>query len=91
VAADLGVNLATVRTLRSRFAVHRLAALADEPRRGRRKPDLVLTEAERAELTRWARRAKTAQFDQDGRRDPQLPRRLPNHNQPTDLRNLKQT
>jgi hypothetical protein len=39
-----------------------MAGLVDEPRPGRRKPELVLVEAERAELTRWARRAKTAQF-----------------------------
>ncbi|MFE9927180.1 IS630 family transposase [Streptomyces sp. NPDC005774] len=62
VAVGLGVNVATVRKWRSRFAAHRLAGLADEPRPGRRKPDLVLTEAEHAQLTRWARRAKTAQF-----------------------------
>jgi transposase len=36
--------------------------LKDEPRPGRRKSELVLTEPERAQLTRWARRAKTAQF-----------------------------
>ncbi|MFF0140767.1 IS630 family transposase [Streptomyces sp. NPDC005227] len=62
VAADFGVSVATVRKWRSRFVARRLAGLADEPRPGRRKPALVLTEAERAELTRWARRAKTAQF-----------------------------
>ncbi|MGW6262384.1 IS630 family transposase [Streptomyces sp. NPDC055085] len=39
-----------------------MSGLADEPRPGRRKPDLVLTEAERDQLTRWARRAKTAPF-----------------------------
>ena len=62
VAAELGVTASTVGKWRSRFAGHRLAGLADEPRPGRRKAELVLTEGERAQLTRWARRAKTAQF-----------------------------
>ncbi|PNE39471.1 DDE endonuclease [Streptomyces noursei] len=39
-----------------------MAGLADEPRPGRRKQELVLTEEERAQLTGWVRRAKTAQF-----------------------------
>ncbi|MGW9136440.1 IS630 family transposase [Streptomyces sp. NPDC055681] len=62
VAAGCGVSVETVRKWRSRFVARRLAGLADEPRPGRHKPDLVLSEAERAELTCWARRAKTAQF-----------------------------
>ncbi|MFE2727298.1 IS630 family transposase [Kitasatospora sp. NPDC059327] len=62
VAAGFGVSTETVRKWRSRFVARRLAGLADEPRPGRRKPELVLSEVERAELTRWARRAKTAQF-----------------------------
>ncbi|MEV4249971.1 IS630 family transposase [Streptosporangium canum] len=62
VAAELGVSADTVRKWRSRFAARRMAGLADEPRPGRRKPDLTLTEAERTQLTRWARRARTAQF-----------------------------
>ena len=62
VASDFGVSTETVRKWRSRFAGQRMAGLVDEPRPGRRKPELVLSEAERAELTRWARRAKTAQF-----------------------------
>jgi transposase len=62
VAADFGVSTETVRKWRSRFVARRMAGLVDEPRPGRRKPELVLFEAERAELTRWARRAKTAQF-----------------------------
>ena len=38
-----------------------MAGLADGARPGRRKAGLVLTDAEREQLTRWARRAKTSQ------------------------------
>ncbi|WP_438302435.1 IS630 family transposase [Streptomyces sp. HUAS TT11] len=62
VAAGFGVSAETVRKWRSRFADRRMSGLVDEPRSGRCKPELVLSEAERAELTRWAKRAKTAQF-----------------------------
>ncbi|MFB7501735.1 IS630 family transposase [Streptomyces sp. NPDC056161] len=62
VAVGFGVSTDTVRKWRSRFVARRLEGLVDEPRPGRRKPELVLSEAERAELTRRARRAKTAQF-----------------------------
>jgi transposase len=62
VAAECGVTSVTVGKWRSRFAVRGLAGLKDESRPGRRKSELVLTGPERAQLTRWARRAKTAQF-----------------------------
>ncbi|WP_329450690.1 IS630 family transposase (plasmid) [Streptomyces sp. NBC_01724] len=62
VASEFRVTSATVAKWRGRFARRRLDGLADEPRSGRRKAELVLTGAERAELTRWARRAKTAQY-----------------------------
>ena len=62
VAAKFGVTTDMVRKWRTRFAARRMAGLADAPRPGRRKADLVLTEEERSQLTRWARRAKTAQF-----------------------------
>ena len=61
VAADLGVTEMTAGKWRGRFAERRLAGLADGERAGRPKADLVLTAAEEAQLTRWARRAKSAQ------------------------------
>lgn len=62
VAAALNLTTITVGKWRSRFAVDRLAGLDDQPRPGRHKPDLVLDAAERARLTRWARRSRTAQL-----------------------------
>jgi transposase len=61
VAADLGLSVETVRKWRERFAERRAAGLGDAPRPGRRKAELVLTDAEWDQLTRWARRAKTSQ------------------------------
>jgi transposase len=61
VAAELGLVTETVRKWRERFAEHGVAGLADSPRPGRPKAGLVLTDAERDQLTRWARRAKTSQ------------------------------
>jgi transposase len=61
VAAELGSTRMTVRKWRRRFADDGLAGLADHDRPGRPVADLVLTGAERDQLTRWARRATTAQ------------------------------
>jgi transposase len=61
LAAELGVTVMTVGTWRNRFARERCAGLADGRRSGRPKAELVLTDAEREQLTRWARRARTAQ------------------------------
>lgn len=47
---------------RRKFAVERMAGLEDVGPMGRPKADLVLDEVERAQLVRWARRAKTAQY-----------------------------
>ena len=62
VATQIGVTVATVRKWRGKFAAQRLAGLADAARIGRPKADLVLSQDERAQLERWARRAKTAQY-----------------------------
>jgi transposase len=61
VATELGLSVETVRKWRSRFTGFGLAGLADGARPGRPKAGLVLTAAEREQLTRWARRAKTSQ------------------------------
>ncbi|MGW3467660.1 IS630 family transposase [Saccharopolyspora sp. NPDC000995] len=61
VAADLGVTAMTVGKWRKRFAEARLDGLVDRQRSGRHKADLVLTDEEREQLTRWSRRAKSSQ------------------------------
>jgi transposase len=61
-AQALGVAVKSVSKWRRQFAEQRLAGLEDAAPIGRPKAELVLTEAERAQLARWARRAKTAQF-----------------------------
>jgi transposase-like protein/transposase len=61
VAAQLGSTRMTVRKWRRRFTEDGLAGLADHDRPGRPVAGLVLTGAERDQLTRWARRATSAQ------------------------------
>ena len=61
-ARELEVAVKSVSKWRRRFAEQRLAGLEDDAPVGRPKADLVLSGAERAQLTRWARRAKTAQY-----------------------------
>ena len=61
VAADLGVTTVTVGSWRKRFARARLDGLADGARSGRPKAGLELSDAEREQLTRWSRRAKSSQ------------------------------
>ena len=61
VSSYCGVSGMTVTKWRSRFAKDRLGGLVDAPRLGRPTADLVLSEAERVELTRWARRASSSQ------------------------------
>ncbi|WP_425329351.1 helix-turn-helix domain-containing protein [Streptomyces inhibens] len=58
----VGVAVKTAGKWRRSFTAERMAGLEDAGRIGRPKADLVLSEAERAQLTRWARRAKTSQF-----------------------------
>jgi transposase len=62
VAAELGTTEMTVSKWRRRFQAGRLGGLRDSERTGRPKAELVLSDAERAQLTRWARRARTAQY-----------------------------
>src|SRR5512135_397471 len=62
VAQALGVAVKSVSKWRRQFADQRLAGLQDAAPVGRRKAELVLADDERAQLVRWARRAKTAQF-----------------------------
>jgi transposase len=61
-AQALGVAVKSVSKWRRQFAARGLAGLEDAAPVGRRKAELVLTGAERAQLVRWARRAKTAQY-----------------------------
>src|SRR4249919_847379 len=61
VATQLGSTRMTVRKWRRRFAEDGLAGLADHDRPGRPVAELVLTGAERDQLVRWARRAKSSQ------------------------------
>jgi transposase len=61
-AQALGVAVKSVSKWRRRFAAQRLAGLEDDAPIGRPKAELVLAEAERAQLIRWARRARTAQY-----------------------------
>nr|WP_169811214.1 helix-turn-helix domain-containing protein [Nocardia amamiensis] len=61
VAADLAVTAVTVGKWRRRFVESRLDGVTDNPRSGRSKAELVLTEEEHPTLQRWARRPKTAQ------------------------------
>jgi transposase len=61
-AQALGVAVRSVSKWRRQFADQRLAGLEDAAPVGRRKAELVLGEAERARLVRWARRGSTAQY-----------------------------
>ena len=61
-ARELRVAVKSVSKWRRKFADQRLAGLEDAAPIGRPKADLVLEEAERAQLIRWARRAKTSQY-----------------------------
>src|ERR1700681_4671635 len=61
-AQVVGVAVKSVSKWRRKFAAGRLAGLEDDAPVGQPKAGLVLEEAERAQLERWARRAKTAQY-----------------------------
>ena len=59
VAADLNTVEATVRRWRRRFEKDGVAGLKDAPRSGGPKAELVVTDHQRAELERLARRVRT--------------------------------
>lgn len=61
LADVLGVSVLTVNNVRSRFAESRLDGLVDRPRSGRPKVTVMLSEAEREQLQRWARRSSSTQ------------------------------
>jgi transposase len=61
-ARELGVAVKSVSKWRRKFAAGRLAGLEDDAPIGQPRAGLVLEETERAQLERWARRAKTAQY-----------------------------
>ena len=61
-AQELGVAVKSVSKWRRKFAGQGLAGLEDDAPVGHPKAGLVLDEAERAQLIRWASRAKTAQY-----------------------------
>jgi transposase-like protein len=61
-AQELGLAVKSVSKWRRKFAARRLAGLQDDAPIGHPKAGLVLAEAERAQLIRWAGRAKTAQY-----------------------------
>jgi transposase len=61
-ARELGMAVKSVSKWRHQFAADRLAGLEDAAPVGRRKSELVVTDAERAQLVAWARRAKTARY-----------------------------
>src|SRR2546430_14723442 len=59
-AQALGVAVKSVSKWRRQLAAGRLAGLEDAAPVGRPKAELVLTDEERVQLARWARRAETA-------------------------------
>src|SRR6478736_1418957 len=71
-AQALGVAVKSVSKWRRRFADRRLAGLEDDAPIGRPKAELVLSEAERAQLMRLALRAKTVLACADGAMNKQV-------------------
>ena len=61
LADELGVSVMTVHNVRRRFFESRMAGLVDRPRSGRPKAGLSLSETERDQLQRWARRSSSTQ------------------------------